>query len=136
MTFLVKEGISLDRDKAKAAVESEIGTLEDENLISYTEFTRIFCRGIFKQAMIRSAESFNTSMNTKKDKLKDMTLKQKLSMYQRSNIVAGLMAPGTDHNTETKQILDNINLLNEKDKDPVNAYIQSRQSYVEFLKNP
>jgi len=44
----VKEGVALDRDKAKAAIESEIGPLADENMISFSEFSRIFCRGIFK----------------------------------------------------------------------------------------
>ena len=38
LTFLVKEGIALDRDKALTAIEQEIGELEDENLISSTEF--------------------------------------------------------------------------------------------------
>lgn len=92
----------MDRDKAKSAVESEIGCIEDEDLISYTEFTRIFCRGIFKQALIRGAENFQAQMKSKKDKLKDMTLKQKLTMFQRNQIVTGLMNPGTDLNQETK----------------------------------
>lgn len=43
-----------------------------------------------------------------KDRLKDMTLKQKLNMYQRNSMVSGLMQPGTDKNQETKQILENI----------------------------
>lgn len=62
-SFLQREGVALDRDKAKSAVESEIGVIEDEEMISYTEFTRIFCRGIFKQALIRSAENFMSKMS-------------------------------------------------------------------------
>ena len=76
LTYFVKEGIALDRDKAKTAIEHEIGCrLADENMISYREFTQVFCRGIFKEALIRSAESFMQQMQMKSKKLKDLTLK-------------------------------------------------------------
>ena len=48
LIFLVKEGVALDRDKARAAIELEIGPLAKEGFISYDEFSKIFCRGIFK----------------------------------------------------------------------------------------
>lgn len=37
-----------------------------------------------------------------------MSLKQKIDMYQRNNMVNGLMMPGTGKHQETKQLLDNI----------------------------
>ena len=59
LSYLVKEGIALDRDKAKTAIENEIGNqLANEGMISYREFQQIFCRGIFKEALIRSADAF------------------------------------------------------------------------------
>ena len=38
LTFLVKEGVALDREKAKTAIEQEIGPLSKEGMISYDEF--------------------------------------------------------------------------------------------------
>lgn len=59
MQYFVKSGIALDRDKARQAVEQEIGSpLENENMISYQEFSQVFCRGMFKQALIRASETF------------------------------------------------------------------------------
>ena len=75
LAFLVKEGVALDRDKAKTAVENEIGLLGKEGMISYDEFSKIFCRGIFKEAMVKSAANFSDSMIYKKSKIKDMGLK-------------------------------------------------------------
>ena len=58
LQFLVKEGVALDRDKAKTAIEQEIGPLAKDNMISCDEFQKIFCRGIFKQAIVRSEQTF------------------------------------------------------------------------------
>ena len=38
LSFLVKEGVALDREKAKTAIEQEIGPLGKEGMISYDEF--------------------------------------------------------------------------------------------------
>ena len=109
LQFLVKEGVALDRDKAKTAIEQEIGPLAKDNMISCDEFQKIFCRGIFKQAIVRSEQTFQDQMNSKRSKIKDMGLKQKINMFTRSNIVSGLMQPGgTDKNFETKQIIENL----------------------------
>lgn len=75
LNYLVKEGVALDRDKAKQAVEQEIGPLARDGMISYDEFSKIFCRGMFKQAIVHSAESFMESMDAKGSKTKDMGLK-------------------------------------------------------------
>lgn len=70
LTYFVKQGIALDRDKARVIIENEIGSpLDDENEISFKEFTAAFCRGMFKQALILSAEKFITSMQHKTQRL-------------------------------------------------------------------
>ena len=52
---------------------------------------------------MRSEDVFQDSMTTKQSKIKDMGLKQKISMFTRSNIVNGIMQPsGTDKNFETR----------------------------------
>ena len=38
LTHLVKEGVALDRDKAKVVIESEIGQLDEVDKISFGEF--------------------------------------------------------------------------------------------------
>ena len=82
LQYFVKAEIALDRDKAKQAIEQEIGSpLENENMISLREFSQVFCRSIFKQALIRSAETFMQQMSHKSQQLKDMTLKQKIDSY-------------------------------------------------------
>ena len=54
----MSKGIGLDRDKAKQALETEIGPFENDTMISFSEFERIFQKGIFKQAIIRTAVTF------------------------------------------------------------------------------
>ena len=75
LAFLVKEGVALDPNKAKTAIEQEIGPLGKEGSISFDEFSKIFCRGIFKQAIVRSADTFDDLLADKKSKIKDMALK-------------------------------------------------------------
>ena len=52
---------------------------------------------------------FENAMESKRHKIKDMQLKQKIEMFTRSNIVTGLIQPGNvDKNLQTKQIIDNL----------------------------
>ena len=75
-------------------------------------------------------------MHSKRNKIKDMGLKQKINMFTRSNMVNGIMQPsGTEKNYETKQIIDNLGEL-EKCGSAAQVYNQSRQQYLEFLKDP
>ena len=79
-------------------------------MINYKEFSSIFCRGIFKQAIIRGAETFEEHMNAKRGCLKDLNLRQKIDMYKREMMKNGLMAEdGSDYNKEIKNILDSLN---------------------------
>ena len=74
LTYLVKEGVALDRDKVKTAIEQEIGPLTKEGMISYDEFQKIFCHGVFKQAICRNEEIFQDAMDKKRNVIKDMGL--------------------------------------------------------------
>lgn len=56
LDFLVKEGVSLDRDKARQVVNKQIGEeLMSENKVSDEEFDKLFCKGMFKKALIKIA---------------------------------------------------------------------------------
>jgi hypothetical protein len=56
LDFLVQEGVSLDRDKARQVVNKLIGEVfMSENKISLEEFEKLFCKGMFKKALIKIA---------------------------------------------------------------------------------
>jgi hypothetical protein len=59
-SWLVKEGIALDREKAKTAIENEIGKLSmaDDDKMTYDEFNRLFAKGVLRKALIDVAEKF------------------------------------------------------------------------------
>jgi hypothetical protein len=60
LDFLVKEGVSLDRDKARHVVNKQIGDeLMSENKVSMEEFEKLFCKGMFKKALIKIAQTFD-----------------------------------------------------------------------------
>ena len=52
-------------------------------------------------------------MSMKRNKMQDLTLKQKIDSYQRNQMVTGLMAPGTHKYSDTKAILENMGKLSD-----------------------
>ena len=54
LDFLVSEGVSLDRDKAKLVIAKQIGEEKlREPQISSDDFNKLFCKGMFKKALIK-----------------------------------------------------------------------------------
>mgnify|MGYP001626863890 CR=1 FL=1 len=64
-----------------------------------------------------------------------MTLKQKVDMYQRKEMVDGLMMPDTDKHKQTRAILDNKEAY-EKGMTAADMYQASKQEYLNFLSDP
>ncbi len=59
LDFLVSEGVSLDRDKAKLVIAKQIGEEKlKEPYISSDDFNKLFCKGMFKKALIKIAQIF------------------------------------------------------------------------------
>jgi len=60
--WLVKEGIAVDREKAKTAIENEIGKLEmaDQDIMTHDEFNRLFAKGLLRKAIVDVAEKFQS----------------------------------------------------------------------------
>ena len=58
--WLIKEGIAADREKAKTAIENEIGkmAMADQEIMTYDEFNRLFAKGVLKKAIVDVAEKF------------------------------------------------------------------------------
>ena len=48
LVFLVKEGVVPDREKAKKVINEELGGVEEEGKISFSEWNRLFAKGVFK----------------------------------------------------------------------------------------
>ena len=92
LNWLVKEGVALDRDKAKLVVKSEIGTLsqEDDGLLLYDEFNRIFCRGVIKQALINISQKFEGEMMRKGPEFEALPLDRKIESYSRSYMIKNI----------------------------------------------
>lgn len=60
LEFLVKEGVALDKEKAREMIEKVLGVqLASSGPISETEFKKLFNKGIFKQALVKIAATFD-----------------------------------------------------------------------------
>ena len=60
LEFLVKEGIALDKEKARETIEKILGTqLTISSSVTETDFKKFFNRGIFKQALVKIAATFD-----------------------------------------------------------------------------
>ena len=87
--WLVKEGIAGDREKAKTAIENEIGKLSmaEQGIITYDEFNRLFAKGVLRKAIVDVAEKFTALMKLKGDNSEGMPLGRKIDQYARSHMI-------------------------------------------------
>ena len=137
LLFLKREGVAQDTDKVKSIIEAEIGQFQDEGRISFAEYQAVFCKPIFRQALIRIGEEF------KKDQEKRMrgnkiqpgfepNLKQQVQSYKRSQLVEGLKSkPGSDKYEDTRSKLMGLQGIIEKEEP---GFIKARENYIEYLK--
>lgn len=99
-------------------LNNQLGSFEElqrPNLICFDEFLKIFCRGMFKQALINTIEKLQRSPTPMEGELAeaanaDMPLAMKIERYQRARFLNGL-APkaGTRMQNETANILSSLN---------------------------
>ena len=75
LVFLVKEGVVPDREKAKKVLNEELGGVEEEGKISFSEWNRLFAKGVFKQALMRISETFLKQMSASNSKKADYSLR-------------------------------------------------------------
>jgi hypothetical protein len=58
---LIKEGIAVEREKAKMVVHNFLGgVLMCEGMITINEFKKLFQKGIFKHALMRISKEFES----------------------------------------------------------------------------
>lgn len=87
-SFMTQKGITPDIEKAKNVIyKAQLGR-EKRQLVTFDEFNRIFCKGIFKDALINLVESIDKDKQMNNDSL---PLGVKISQYKRGLMIDGLI---------------------------------------------
>ena len=78
LKFLIKKKLASDREKAQKILIDYSGNpnMKNKEVLSFDEFTKIFCKGIFKDALINVTQSFQ-----KMKQSKDLPLTLKINEY-------------------------------------------------------
>ena len=111
--FMTKKGITPDREKAKTIINKAQVGREKRQLVTIDEFNRIFCKGIFKDALINVVENIDTNNHTNNEAL---PLNLKISQYQRGLMMEGLMKEKSRYE-EGKAVLEALSSL-KREEDP------------------
>ena len=80
--------------------------------MNFDEFNRIFCKGMFKEALIDVNQNFS-SLNAKTSTSEDVQLFVKIGEYQRQQMFTGL-DPKADQYVYGRQILNSLNDITQK----------------------
>ena len=131
--FLVNKQCVVDRQNAIKLLHNQLGPFDElqrPNLICFDEFLKIFCRGMFKQALIHTIEKLQRSptpmdgapAESQADAAAaegDMPLAMKIERYQRARFLHGL-APkaGPRLQTETANVLGSLNHIIMQEDEP------------------
>lgn len=108
--FMVKKGMSLDNEQAEKDIQKVLGKIPE---MEYEEFYRLFCKGIFRVAlldMISSIEQLSKDNDT-------LPLSLKLGAYRRNLLLSGL---DKESNGELKEKGRSILFALQKYKDEIN----------------
>lgn len=132
LDFLIRESVALDRDKAKEIILKQIGEEHiNDGKISADSFSKLFCKGMFKRALIKIAETFENQVKTGKISA-DLPLGRKLDTYQRTSMMKGI-DPTSETYKDTRQMFYSLrDILEANDPD----FMESRITYQEFLQDP
>jgi hypothetical protein len=85
--FLVRKGVAENWDAAKRIIKRANPSLKSSSLISYEQFCAIFCKGIFKEALISLQELMdrNGGSNSIKEDIQEMDNSNVLSLPVQIN---------------------------------------------------
>ena len=107
------KGITPDRERAKNVIyKAQLGR-EKRQIVTIDEFNRMFCKGIFKDALVNVVESIDANNQNNNE---DLPLSIKISQYQRGLMMDGLMKEKSRYE-DGKAILEALNIL-KKEEDP------------------
>ena len=89
--FLEDEKIVTDREKARELIRTAIDpSVLDEGKCTFDDFTRLFCKGLFKNALMRIANKVLQHGKTCSIESQANNLEAKMSTYNRHRMTAGL----------------------------------------------
>lgn len=84
--FLVRKGVAENWDAAKWVIKWANPSLKSSSLINYEQFCAIFCKGIFKEALISLQELMErNNTQTNKDDIQKMDNSSSLSLPVQIN---------------------------------------------------
>jgi hypothetical protein len=101
--YLVKESIALDLNKALEVIQKIIGPRLDENVMRQSEFNKFFQKGVFKDQLIKIANSFDNNNHS-------LGLGYQLSTFQRRSMLKGINREHESHQ-DIKRILRSLQQL-------------------------
>ncbi|CDW75722.1 iki3 domain containing protein [Stylonychia lemnae] len=137
--FMVKKRLASDKEQAAKIIFGQLGMATRKDNINFDEFNRVFCKGIFKEALINVTNTFD-QMSMAKQSVNDLPLSLKINEYQRSQMFSGL-DPKSEYYKEGRQILNSLNQIKEEEGQ-MNDIADKRQPtnegnrYQNFLEDP
>ena len=88
--LFLKKGIAQDEDSAKKILQKNMQ--KKEKMVSVEDFNQIFCKNIFKEALIE----INDNIERQNEGATEMPLTLKLGRFQRQLIEPGLVKGNDD----------------------------------------
>ena len=128
-SFMTKKGITPDIEKAKNVIHKAQLGREKRQVVTFDEFNRIFCKGIFKDALINVVESIDKDKQINNESL---PLSIKISQYKRGLMIDGLMKEKNRYE-DGKAILEALNAL-KREEDP--DYKMDEMQLRAFMEDP
>lgn len=128
--FMTKKGLTPDQEKAKSVItKAQIGNRKKHQVVSIEDFNRIFCKGIFKDALVNVVESIDRDKHINDENL---PLSLKISQYQRGLMIDGLMKESSRYE-DGKAILEALDAL-KREADP--NYKMDEMQLRAFMEDP
>ena len=124
--FLVKKGLALDDEQAEKDIQKILGKVTE---MEYEEFYRLFCKGIFRVAlldMITSIEKLAKDNDT-------LPLSLKLGAYRRNLLLSGL---DKESSGELKEKGRSILFALQKYKDEIDPKAFKNLDFEKFVQDP
>lgn len=101
---------SFFREQAAKVIFGQLGLATRKDSINFDEFNKIFCKGLFKEALINVTNKFN-EMNLNQNAKQELPLSVKINEYQRNQMFSGL-DPKTESFNHGRQILNSLHEIN------------------------
>lgn len=92
--FLVLKDIVINREEAKTLIRKSLPENKHSEVVQYEQFSKIFCKGIFKEALLAVTEQLDAP--SKGDNTSSLSLPVQVNQYQRKMMVDGLLSTSGD----------------------------------------